>query len=386
MEKKKNIYLLGLVSFLNDFSSELILPILPFFIEALGGGGFIIGLIGGIRDLISNILKIFSGYISDKIGKSKQLVFIGYFISSIFKFFLSFSKIWEEILIFTSLERVGKGIRTSPRDSLISKSTKEKGKGFGIHRALDTAGAIIGSIGALYLFWYMKLNFNTIILIAAIFSFLSLIPILFVKDVKSEKNSKRKLSLQLKEMPENLKKFLLISSLFNISNFSYMFFMLYSGSYFNKESKIILPILLYIFFNIFYAFFSIPAGKLSDRYGRKKILLTGYALYTVTLLTFLIFNRFYLFIISFILYGITYAIVDGNQRAFVADLTEEKIRGTAYGLFHSFTGISLMVGNFIAGILWKINPSSIFFFGMLFSFLSTIIFIFTKFQKKIHTI
>ncbi len=380
MDKKKNIYLLSIVSLLNDFSSELILPILPFFIESLGGGGFVIGFIGGIRDLVSNVLKIFSGYIGDKYGKNKPLVFLGYFISSIFKFFLSLSKIWEEVLIFTSLERVGKGIRTSPRDSIISKSTKSKGKGFGIHRTFDTLGAILGSVGALVLFWKFKFSFKNIILIASIVSFFSLIPIFFVEEVGEKGVKRRGIFSEIKNLNRDFRIYLLIGAIFNISNFSYMFFMIYSERYFSGFEKFTLPILLYIFFNVFYAIFSTPFGKLSDKIGRKKVLISGYFLYVVTLITFLIFNTFFLFLISFMLYGITYAIVDGNQRAFVADLTGDEIRGTAYGVFHGITGFSLMLGNLLAGILWNFNPHYLFFMGIFFAFVSLLLFSFSKFQ------
>ncbi len=380
MEKKKNIYLLSVVSLLNDFSSELILPILPFFIESLGGGGFVIGFIGGIRDFISNLLKIFSGYISDKIGKNKPLVFFGYFISSIFKFFLSFSKIWEDVLIFTSLERIGKGIRTSPRDAIISKSTSQKGKGFGIHRAFDSIGAILGSIGVLLLFYKFKLSFKSIILIASVVSLLSLIPILFVEDVGGGKSIKKGLIGRVKDFNSDFKLYLFIASIFNVSNFSYMFFMIYAEKYFKGIQKIVLPIILYIFFNIFYAIFSVPAGKISDKIGRKKTLTTGYFVYFITLLSFLFFKTFYLLIISFVLYGITYAIVDGNQRAFVADLTDDENRGTAYGIFHGFTGISLMVGNVVAGVLWNFNPGYLFLMGMFLSFVAFLWLFLSKFN------
>ena len=147
-----NIILLGIVSFLNDASSEMIMPILPLFITSLGGTALIIGLVGGIRDSISSLLKVVFGYWSDKTGKRKIFVFSGYLTSALFKLLLSFSTIWHHVLIFSGLERVGKGIRTAPRDAIIADSMpKKRGKGFGIHRSLDTAGAILGSVIAFLL-------------------------------------------------------------------------------------------------------------------------------------------------------------------------------------------------------------------------------------------
>ena len=142
-----NVILLGVVSFLNDISSEMIMPILPMFLTALGGTGIVIGLVGGLMESISSILKVISGYLSDKIGKRKIFISFGYFTSAICKLFLAFSKIWQQVLIFSSLERTGKGLRTAPRDAILADSMpKERGRGFGIHRAMDTSGAVLGSI------------------------------------------------------------------------------------------------------------------------------------------------------------------------------------------------------------------------------------------------
>ena len=167
-----NILLLGIVSFFNDMSSEMIIPILPMFIAALGGTGIIIGLIGGLRDSISSILKVICGYWSDKIGKRKIFVSTGYLSSIFFKLMLGFSTLWQHILIFASMERIGKGIRTAPRDAIIADSMpEERGKGFGIHRSLDTLGAIMGSIIVFILFWFLGLEFTAIVLIAALIGF-----------------------------------------------------------------------------------------------------------------------------------------------------------------------------------------------------------------------
>ena len=182
-----NILLLGVVSFLNDLSSEMFAPILPMFITSLGGAGLIVGLIGGLQDSIASILKVLSGYWSDRVGRRKIFVFSGYLTSAIFKLLLAFSRIWQHILLFVSFERVGKGLRTAPRDAIIADSMPEaRGKGFGIHRALDTLGAILGGIMALVLYWFLEFGFTSIIFIAAIIAFISLSPLYFVKEVKRE--------------------------------------------------------------------------------------------------------------------------------------------------------------------------------------------------------
>jgi len=231
-----NVLLLGVVSFLNDLSSEMIIPILPMFITALGGAGLIVGLIGGLQDSISSILKVLSGYWSDRLGRRKIFVSSGYLTSAGFKLLLSFSTIWQHILIFTSFERVGKGLRTAPRDAIIADSMPEaRGKGFGIHRALDTSGAIAGSVIVLLLllfFWFdleqiaYQIGFyKSIIFIAAIIAFFSLVPLHFVKEGKREPQEIR-LQVSLKKLPKPLKLFIAVGTLFALANFTYMFFIL----------------------------------------------------------------------------------------------------------------------------------------------------------------
>ncbi len=370
-----NILLLGIVSFLNDLSSEMIMPILPMFITALGGSGFIIGLIGGLRDSISSILKVLAGYWSDKYGKRKVLVLLGYFTSALFKLLLAFSKIWPHVFLFVSLERVGKGLRTAPRDAIIADSMPEKrGEGFGIHRAMDTLGAIAGSVAVFLLFWYFRFNFNSIILIAAILAFLSLIPLYFVKE-KKRKPQDINLKIGFKNLHLPLKLFILISGIFALANFSYMFFILKAQELFKGKLSIGIPILLYILFNIFYAVFSLPFGRLSDKIGRKKVIAFGYLLFSITSLGFAFLKSLKFLIVLFALYGIVYAVIDGNQRAYVSDLSSEQLRATALGTFHTTIGLAALPGSLIAGFLWQINPTITFIYGAMVSIISVALFI-----------
>ncbi|RKY40264.1 MAG: MFS transporter [Candidatus Omnitrophota bacterium] len=370
-----NIILLGIVSFLNDLSSEMIMPILPMFITALGGNSLVVGLIGGLRNSISSLLKVFCGWWSDKTGKRKVFVSSGYLISSIFKLFLAFSKTWLQILIFASLERTGKGLRTAPRDAIIADSMpKEKGKGFGIHRALDTSGAILGSIIVFLLFWFLNFDFKTIIFIAAIIAFTSLAPLYFIKE-KNRDSHNLSLKISLKNLSPPLKLFILISGTFALANFTYMFFILKAQKFFEGKLSVGIPILLYVFFNIFYAVFAIPFGELSDKIGRRKTLVFGYLLFSLVSLGFIFANSLAAFIILFALYGIVYAIVDGNQRAFVSDLSSEELRATALGTFHTIIGLAALPGSLIAGLLWQINPNITFIYSTGISIISVVLFL-----------
>lgn len=381
-----NILLLGVVSFLNDLSSEMIIPILPMFITALGGAIWIVGLIGGLQDSISSILKVLSGYWSDRIGRRKIFVSSGYLTSAGFKLLLSSSAIWQHILIFASFERVGKGLRTAPRDAIIADSMPEaRGKGFGIHRALDTAGAIAGSVVVLLLLYFLWFDldqiafYKLIIFIAAIVAFFSLVPLYFVKEGKRDPQ-KISLQISLKKLPVPLKLFIMVATIFALANFTYMLFILKALDAFahiGEKESIALVILLYVLFNFFYAVLAIPFGTLSDRIGREKVLIFGYFLFSLTCLGFAFSDSLAAFLVLFPLYGVVYAMVEGNQRAFVSDLSTEDLKATALGTFHTSIGIIALPASLIAALLWSITPTHCltFLFGSSVSIIAVILFV-----------
>lgn len=372
-----NVFLLGIVSFLNDLSSEMIMPILPMFVTALGGAGLTVGLVGGVRDSISSILKVFCGYWSDRTGKRKIFVFSGYVTSSLFKLLLALSKTCRHAVILAALERVGKGVRTAARDAIIADSmAKERGKGFGIHRALDTSGAILGSIVVFLLFWFLGFSFKRIILIAGVVAFASLIPLHFVKERKTEPRDIT-LKIGLKNLPKSLKLFILISAIFALGNFSYMFFIIRAQQFFPGKLPIAaVPLLLYVLFNIFYAALAIPLGIVSDKAGKGKVIIFGYLLFSLTSLGFAFLSSLPAFIVLFALYGITYAAVDGNQRAFVSDLSSQQLKATALGTFHTTIGLMALPASLIAGFLWQnIAPEVTFIYGSIPGFISVLLFI-----------
>ena len=382
-----NVFLLGVVSLVNDFSSEMIMPILPMFISALGGGGLVIGLIAGLRESISSILKVFFGYWSDKAGKRKIFIYSGYLTSSFFKLFLALSKTWQHILVFAGLERIGKGLRSAAIDSVVAESMpKQKGEGFGIHRTLDTSGAILGSVAAFILFWFLGAEFKTIILIAAVVSFFSLIPFYFVKERK-RKPQNISLKISLKELSKPLRAFILISGVFALANFSYMFFILRAQGIFTGRLAIGVPIFLYILFNVFYAVFAVPFGVFSDKFGRKKTIILGYGLFSITCLGFIFFNSLTAFIVLFAVYGIVHALIEGNQRAYIADLSPEKLKATSLGTFHTTVGLAALPASLIAGGLWQINPNITFIYGAVIAAVPVVLFgIFRKYFKDEHSV
>jgi len=355
----------------------MIMPILPMFVTALGGAGLTVGLVGGVRDSISSILKVFCGYWSDRTGKRKIFVSSGYLTSSLFKLLLALSKTCRHAVVLAALERVGKGVRTAARDAIIADSmAKERGKGFGIHRALDTSGAILGSIVVFLLFWFLGFSFKRIILIAGVVAFASLIPLHFVKERKTEPRDIT-LKIGLKNLPKSLKLFILISGIFALGNFSYMFFIIRAQQFFPGKLPIAaVPLLLYVLFNIFYAALAIPLGIVSDKVGKGKVIIFGYLLFSLTSLGFAFLTSLPAFIVLFALYGITYAAVDGNQRAFVSDLSSQQLKATALGTFHTIVGLMALPASLIAGFLWQnIAPEITFIYGSIPGFISVLLFI-----------
>jgi MFS family permease len=380
-----NVILLSIVSLLNDFSSEMIMPILPMFLKSLGSTGEIIGLVGGLRDSVSSILKVFCGYWSDKMGKRKIFVYAGYFLSTIFKVLLAISRTWPVAVMFSSLERVGKGLRTAARDAIIADSmTAQRGKGFGIHRAFDTIGAIFGAIAALCLYWFVGFGFRAIIIIAGVLGFLSLIPLWFVREIRLKPQNVT-LKMSLKDLSTPLKLFIVISSVFALGNFSYMFFILRAQQYFSSRLSVAAPMLLYILFNISYSTLAVPLGSISDKIGREKVIIFGYLMFSATAIGFVFFDSIAGFIVLFILYGLMYAAIDGNQRAFVADLASVHLKATALGTYHTMTGLMALPAGLAAGFLWdRIGPDATFIYGGSLGLLSVVLFVVFRRHLGIH--
>lgn len=366
-----NIILLGLTSLFSDFSSEIILPLLPTFIQSLGGAGLAIGLISGIGDAVAAMLKVISGYYSDRTRNHKLFVLLGYSFSAIAKFFYPLASTWAHVLTTRSIERIGKGFRDAPRDAIVSESleTGRRGEGFGIQRAMDSLGAILGSVTVLFLIWRFDLSFPTIFLIAAGIGVFSIIPIFFIREPESLRlhPESRKRDFRWQGFSSELKKFIAISTLFSLGNFSFMFMILKAqktfGSLGVKES-LILTLVLYTFFNAFDAAFSRQAGKWSDRVGRRKVIMVSYFLLAVTFAGFLYANSLILFLPLFSLYGLFKAFIDASQRSFVSDLSPVEKRASALGAFEAVTGLALIPGGLLAGWLWNLNPNFTFIYGL----------------------
>lgn len=364
---------MGSSSFFNDIGSEMITPLIPFYTVALGGTGVAVGLISGLREGLSSLFKIFGGWFSDKIGKRKPFVFLGYFLSIIFKFFLAIVNSWQLIVGLISLERFGK-LRDAPRDVIITQSTKKRGKGFGFHQMMDTSGGIVGTILVIFLFWKLQLDIKTLIFVAAGISGVSILPLFFVKEIKT-KPIKKNIIKGIEELSHKLKYFIFVASVFTLANFGLYLFLLLRIK--EITGSIIIPLAVYALFNLVYAVFVTPFGILSDRIGRKKVLLIGYVLFFLISLSFVYLQNILYIIILFALYGLVYAITQSNQKAFVSDLSG-KMKGTSLGFYSSVIGIVNIFGGLIAGILWDISYTTMFVYVSAVALVSVFLLMFVR--------
>lgn len=358
---KKNVIALGFVSFLMDVSSEMILALLPLFLSALGAGKAVIGLIEGIAGFTASFVKAFSGWISDKFQKRKLLVIAGYSISTITKPFIAVAGNWFQVLGVRFFDRVGKGIRTSPRDSIIAESTEpgERGRSFGFHRMMDTSGAVVGTLlASAFLFVFTKffhmetmLQYRTIFWVAVIPGIMSVLTVIFyVKEPKFVERKNNLISLK-KALPNKFIKFLVVVAIFELANFSYALFILRAA-----DLGVIIPLIpiIYLVYNLFYAGFAMPAGYLADRFGKKNILSLGYLLFGVMLLGFAFATKTPHAWILFVIFGLAIAIVDTIPRAMVPEMVSPEVKGTAYGVYYMVIGLISLPASLIAGILWDV--------------------------------
>lgn len=373
MKKERNVKLLGASSFFNDIGSDMIAPLLPYYISGLGGSGIALGFLAGMREGLSSLLKVFGGWMSDKTGKRKVFVFFGYLISIVFRFLLLIATSWQHVVSFVSFERFGKA-RDAPRDAIISDSTKKRGEGFGIAQMMDTSGAVLGTILVLILFWRFNLEIKRIILLASVIAVLSLIPLIFVKEPKI-KTARKNIFRSISSLPSSMKYFVFVASVFSLGNFGLYMFLLIRAQ--ELSGNLIAPLGMYLIFNSVWAGFSIPFGKLSDKIGRKKILFLGYLLFLIVSVGFVFVSDLYLFAALFGLYGMVFAMTQSNQRALISDLYGE-MKGTAMGFYYLVTGIVTIPAGIIAGILWNINPEVMFVYISCVALVSLILLFFVK--------
>ncbi|SNZ09036.1 Predicted arabinose efflux permease, MFS family [Persephonella hydrogeniphila] len=350
----KNIIFLGIVSFLTDLSSEMIFPILPIFLDHfLKASKFEIGIIEGAAEFTASFLKVWSGYLSDRIGKKKSVVVAGYTISAFTKPLLYFAGSWKDVLFLRVLERTGKGIRTSPRDALISAYTQKErsGRAFGFHRGMDTLGAVFGAVLASVFIFSLgetEETFRFIFLFSFLPAILAVFVLLFFVKEPKVLRKKRLSKFSLRGFSTEFYKLLILQVIFTVFTMNYAFMILKANSIGIAIGFI--PI-VYILFNVVYAFSSYPVGYFSDRFGKAVSLSITYLIFSITAFLFTVDKPFFGWI-AFVFYGVFMAGNEVISRAIISDVVDEKIKGTAYGIYHTAIGISTFISTAVAGFLW----------------------------------
>lgn len=375
------MFILGLVSLFNDIASEMIYPIVPIFLTSvLGAPVSIVGLIEGIAEATASLTKFFSGYISDKVGKRKIFVTGGYGLGSVSKLLIGLATVWYFVLFARFIDRLGKGIRTSARDSLLLQNATPQNRGFifGFHRAMDSMGAVIGPLLALLLLALLKDNVRLVFFLAFIPSFIGVILlILFVKERKQEVDGKKfKFNFSWKNINPNLKLFFIVSMIFWFGNSSDAFLILRAQ---NLGLVTTLVVLTYVLYNISQTVFATPAGQLADKIGAKRVFALGLLVFATVYFIFGIINNPVWLWVIFPIYGIYIAFTDGVSKAYISEFITEKESGSFFGLYQTGIAIAGFFASFIAGILWSsINPSATFFFGSAMALLAFLILSFAR--------
>ncbi len=387
----RNVWAVGITSLFMDISSEMVVYLIPLFLSnVLGVQTSIIGFIDGIAEAIASILKLFSGWFSDKMGGRKWLAVAGYGLSAVVKPFYYFAQSWGMIAGVRWVDRIGKGIRTAPRDALVADSTSKeiRGLAFGFHRAMDTVGAMIGLLIAALVVWLVQANsvdlsrstFQIIVLISMIPAFLAVLSLAIgAKDVPvSDQRTVPKFSLKNMGRPFTI--FLVIVSIFTLGNSSDSFLVLRAQ---NLGISVIGIMVMVAVFNLVYAAVSTPAGSLSDRIGRRRLIVGGWLVYAVIYLGFAAATQSWQVWLLYVAYGLYYGLAYGSANALVADLVPENMRGTAYGTYHAVIGLLAFPASLIAGILWEgawgwggFGPSAPFLFGGMLALAAALLMIF----------
>jgi len=372
-----NVILLGLVSFFSDISAEMVYPIIPLYLTStFGATPILIGLIEGIAESLASLLKVFSGYVPDKWGKKKPIAFVGYAAGLVYKVALIIASSWGGVLGARVIDRVGKGIRTAPRDVMVCDSADENnlGKAFGIHKALDMAGSAIGIFISFLLLENSGKNiaYKELFTISIIPAILGLFMFFFVKEKRthSAMNKREPFWQNMKKLDGQLKLYLLVAFMFTIGNSSNAFLLLRAKSVGFDDKNVIL---LYFIFNLTASILSIPLGRLSDRIGRKKLLVTGYVIFSTVYLAFAFASSQATIIFAFILYGFYTAMITGVERAYIAEISPRDLKGTMLGLHSTIVGVALLPASLIAGLLWDgFGAPTTFIFGSGMSLLAAL--------------
>ena len=374
----RNVFAAGLVSFFMDVSSEMVYPLVPLFLaNVLGVNKSVIGLIEGIAESTASLLKVFSGWFSDRIGRRKGLMGVGYAVSVLSRPLIALAVAWQHILASRFIDRFGKGIRTAPRDAIIAESSDPgvMGRAFGFHRAMDTLGAVIGPALAFFLLSAFTGDFRKVFWVSMIPGIIAVALIIFLikerKKVLPERHERPKLTLA--HFDWRFKFFVVITTLFAIGNSSDVFLILRSQQL--GITTAMIPV-VYLTFNLVYALSAIPAGIAADRFGKKRVVLVGFILFALIYYGFAVAGSATAAWVLFGLYGVFMGLMEGVQKAFLTTIIPPDFKATAFGVYNTAVGLALFPASLIGGWLWdRVSPAATFYYGSAMAAVSTLLFI-----------
>jgi len=363
-----NVIVTGITSFLTDMATEMVYPLIPLYLTVLGAPPAILGVIEGFAESTASILKVFSGRLSDRLHRRKPLAIIGYSGSMFGRLLLYISNAWGLVFAGRMVDRIGKGVRNAPRDAIIADSTPvgKRGTAFGLHRAMDTLGAAAGVAVAI---WAVSTlghdlahrDYQRIFLLSLIPATLGVVVLFFVREPPLAHGVRQLPRPTLRGLPAKLKWFLLVVTIFALGNSSNQFLVLRAKG---LGMSVLAVLAAYMLYNVVYGVLSYPFGRLSDRVGRKRMLVAGYVFYGAVYIGFALATRAESAWIIFALYGVFSALNEGLEKALVADIAPAEHRATFIGLHSTLTGIGLLPASLLAGGLWSLfGPSAPFWFG-----------------------
>jgi MFS family permease len=380
----KNSVLLAFASLFSDISTEMLYPILPVYLtQYLKATGSIVGIIEGIAQATQNIIQGFSGWLSDKLQRRKSIALVGYFLSAVSKPFMGIANEWPGVFAARFTDRLGAGSRAAPRDALIAESvaSEHRGKAFGLEGIGDNLGAFLGPLITVLLFFSLQFDIHYIFYLAIIPGLLAFLMIFLVKEKKDGTTAKTKIDLNIRQFPKTYWNYLLVTALFGIGNSSNAFLILEVRE---KGLSLLNTVLVYSFYNLIAALISYPAGSLSDKFGRKPLLLISFIIFFISYTGFAFSSDIFLIGFLFIAYGLFQGIFRATGKSYASDFVPSHLRASGIGWYSTVVGLSGLAASIVAGQLWdKVSHISVFIYGAALSLVG-IIFLLVLVPNTVH--
>ena len=369
----RNTFLLAFASLFADISTEMLYPVLPVFLtQTLKVSGSIVGLVEGFAQATQNIVQGFSGALSDKLQKRKAIALVGYLLAAIAKPLMGLSTAWQGVFGARLLDRLGAGSRSAPRDALIASSVdkENRGRAFGLEGVGDNAGAFLGPLLAVLLLYALHVGIRAIFYLAIIPGLLAFFMVLLVKERPAAVAAKSKIDVSLRQFPKGYWRYLLVTALFGLGNSSNSFLILRTQ---DIGSSLQTTIVIYAMFNLVAAVISYPAGFLSDKLGRKNVLLVAFVIFLIAYLGFALAQNILVVAVLFVFYGLYQGIFRAVGKALASDFVPEHLRASGIGWYDTTLGLLELVASVVAGLLWaQVGHASVFYYGATFAVVGSV--------------